>query len=133
MKSRIVDLIAKEVEGLEIADIEGLLEIPPKPELGDFAFPCFRLAKAYRKAPQMIAEELKEKFSNVDFISKVEANGGYLNFFVDKITYIKQIIDVASKEDFGSTNEGSGKCASRQQIAKDTGGTAKANGLHSGK
>lgn len=110
MKSRIVDLIVKEVEGLEIADIEGLLEIPPKPELGDFAFPCFRLAKAYRKAPQMIAEELKEKFSNVDFISKVEANGGYLNFFVDKITYIKQIIDVASKEDFGSTNEGSGKC-----------------------
>ena len=110
MKSRIVDLIAKEVEGLEIADIEGLLEIPPKPELGDFAFPCFRLAKAYRKAPQMIAEELKEKFSNVDFISKVEANGGYLNFFVDKITYIKQIIDVASKEDFGSTNEGSEKC-----------------------
>lgn len=109
MKSKIVDLIAKEVEGLEVSDIEGLLEIPPKPELGDFAFPCFRLAKAYRKAPQMIAEDLKEKFSNVDFISKVEANGGYLNFFVDKITFVKQIIDVASGKDFGSTKEGSGK------------------------
>ena len=109
MKSKIVDLIAKEVEGLEVSDIEGLLEIPPKPELGDFAFPCFRLAKAYRKAPQMIAEDLKEKFSNVDFISKVEANGGYLNFFVDKITFVKQIIDVAAGKDFGSTKEGSGK------------------------
>ena len=109
MKSKIVDLIAKEVEGLEVADIEGLLEVPPKPELGDFAFPCFRLAKQYRKAPQMIAEELKEKFSNVDFLSKVEANGGYLNFFVDKILFIKQIIEEASKEDFGSTKEGAGK------------------------
>lgn len=45
MKNKIVELIAANVEGLTAAEIADLIEIPPKPELGDFAFPCFRLAK----------------------------------------------------------------------------------------
>ena len=44
MKNKIVELIAANVEGLTAAEIADLIEIPPKPELGDFAFPCFRLA-----------------------------------------------------------------------------------------
>ena len=58
MKNKIVELIAANVEGLTSAEIADLIEIPPKPELGDFAFPCFRLAKPMRKAPQMIAKEM---------------------------------------------------------------------------
>ena len=53
MKNKIVELIAANVEGLTAAEIADLIEIPPKPELGDFAFPCFRLAKTMRKAPQI--------------------------------------------------------------------------------
>ena len=57
MKNKIVDLLSANIEGLEREEILPLVEIPPKTELGDFAFPCFRLAKVYRKAPQMIAQE----------------------------------------------------------------------------
>lgn len=66
MKNKIVELIAANVEGLTAAEIADLIEIPPKPELGDFAFPCFRLAKTMRKAPQMIANDIKEAIGDVD-------------------------------------------------------------------
>ena len=52
MKNKIVELIAANVEGLTAAEIADLIEIPPKPELGDFAFPCFRLAKTMHKLEQ---------------------------------------------------------------------------------
>ena len=68
MKNKIVDLIAAHVDGLTKEDIAALIEIPPKPELGDFAFPCFRLAKTMRKAPQMIAADIKEAIGDVDFL-----------------------------------------------------------------
>ena len=58
MKLKIAELIAANVPDLSKEDITTLIEIPPKPELGDFAFPCFRLAKTMRKAPQAIAAEL---------------------------------------------------------------------------
>ena len=69
MKNKIVDLLSANIEGLEREEILPLVEIPPKTELGDFAFPCFRLAKVYRKAPQMIAQEIKEKIGEVDYLS----------------------------------------------------------------
>ena len=65
---------------------------------------------SYQKIYEGIGEEIKEKLQiDENLISKVEIVGGYLNFFVDKITFVKQIIDVASGKDFGSTKEGSGK------------------------
>ena len=50
MKQKVVQYISSYITELEQSEIEKLLEIPPKPEMGDFAFPCFRLAKVYRKA-----------------------------------------------------------------------------------
>ena len=58
------------------------LEVPPDSTMGDYAFPCFRLAKTWRKAPQMIASELAEKIAVPDFVQKVEVKGAYLNFFL---------------------------------------------------
>lgn len=84
MKNKIVELIAANVEGLTAAEIADLIEIPPKPELGDFAFPCFRLAKTMRKAPQMIANDIKEAIGDVDFLQEIQVQGAYLNFFVKK-------------------------------------------------
>ena len=60
MKNKIVEIIEKNIEGLSASEIAGLIEIPPKAELGDFAFPCFALAKTMRKAPQIIAEDIKK-------------------------------------------------------------------------
>ena len=81
----------KEHVDLELENIEKLIEIPPKPEMGDFAFPCFQLAKVMRKAPNMIAAELAEKINKEGF-ERVECLGPYLNFFVDKVAFSKNII-----------------------------------------
>lgn len=109
MKSKVVNYIASYIEELDAAEIEKLLEIPPKPEMGDFAFPCFRLAKVFRKAPQMIAEELKGKMELADFLSSVENQGGYLNFYVNKEQFAKQIVETASADNYGCSKEGEGK------------------------
>ncbi|MGM5485177.1 MAG: arginine--tRNA ligase, partial [Nanobdellota archaeon] len=59
------------------------LERPKDTRLGDYAFPCFVLAKEMKKNPAVIVEELAGKLSKPDFIRKIENNGPYLNFFID--------------------------------------------------
>lgn len=109
MKSKIVDLLAEHVEGLTKDEIQSLIEIPPKPEMGDFAFPCFRLAKTMRKAPQMIAADIQTAIGDVEFLEKIEVAGAYLNFYIDKSTFVKNMVETASQPDFGSSKEGEGK------------------------
>ena len=71
--------------GVAPEDVLGLFETPPSPDKGDIALPCFKLAKALRKAPQMIAQELSGIFSGFNGIVKAEPAGGYLNFFLDSL------------------------------------------------
>ena len=95
---------------LSADEIAGLLELPPDSAMGDYAFPCFKLARSLRKAPPMIAGELV-KVINADFLSRVEAVGGYLNFFIDKALYassvIGEVLDKGAK--YGSSDMGAGK------------------------
>lgn len=100
----------KEHVDLELNLIERLIEIPPRPEMGDYAFPCFQLSKALRKAPVMIAEELKNKINKEGF-EKVESLGPYLNFFMDKSLFIKETIEkvLSEKNNYGSSKIGEGK------------------------
>lgn len=109
MKNKIVKLIADNVEGLTASEIESLIEIPPKPELGDFAFPCFRLAKTMHKAPQMIATEIKDAIGEVDFLDDIQVQGAYLNFYVNKETFVRSMVDAAISDDFGSSDMGEGQ------------------------
>lgn len=109
MKTKIVELIEKNIEGLTIEDITGLIEIPPKPEMGDFAFPCFRLAKTMRKAPQMIASDIKEAIGEVEFLEKIEVQGAYINFYVKKDTFVKSMVDAAMADNFGASTMGEGQ------------------------
>ena len=97
----------KEFVDLDVESIEKLIEIPPKSEMGDFAFPCFQLAKVMRKAPNMIAEELKTKI-NQEGYEKIENLGPYLNFFVDKASFSEDIITkiLSEKDKYGSSNIG---------------------------
>jgi arginyl-tRNA synthetase len=78
---------------------------------GDFAFPCFRLAKTMRKAPPMIAAELADVLAGADFIERTETAGGYLNFFVDRSAYIAGQIKTAltAGSSLGSSEQGEGK------------------------
>jgi arginyl-tRNA synthetase len=98
-KPEIIRLLAKETK-LKESEIEPLIEIPPSPDMGDFAFPCFVLAKQLKKAPNIIAQELAAKIKPKAPISEVKAVGPYLNFFVDKSKLssdvIKDIINCAA-------------------------------------
>ncbi|WP_411679323.1 arginine--tRNA ligase [Clostridium thailandense] len=107
---RLVAERIKENVDLELDLIEKLIEIPPKSDMGDYAFPCFQLSKTLRKAPNMIAQELKEKINNKGF-EKIENLGPYLNFFVDKASFTKDIIEkvLAQGEKYGSSEIGKGK------------------------
>ncbi len=110
MKNKVIDLLAQYIDGLSKEEIAAAIEIPPKSDMGDFAFPCFKLAKVYRKAPPMIAQELQSKIEQPDFLSEIRVVGGYLNFFVDKSQFSKQIVDnYLNANDFGSSTEGNGK------------------------
>ena len=99
------------MEGLPMAaDIEGMLEIPPERALGDYAFPCFKLSKALRMGPPMIALKVKEALPQTEACT-VEAVGGYLNVFLNKAAFAKETLEAIFKagEAFGSGDEGHGK------------------------
>ncbi len=87
------------------------LEVPPNPEMGDFAFPCFVLAKALKKSPIEIAQELSQKFRPNNLVNSAKAIGPYLNFFVNKSRIAKDTITeiLRQKEKYGSSNIGKGK------------------------
>ncbi|MDU4659855.1 MAG: arginine--tRNA ligase, partial [Clostridium butyricum] len=106
---KIAELIKQHVD-LEVEAIEKLIEIPPKPEMGDYAFPCFQLSKVMRKAPNMIAEELKGIIDSEGF-ERIESLGPYLNFFVDKGVFAKNTLNKVLEEgdNYGASNIGEGK------------------------
>lgn len=110
-KNEVVKAIKSEINELTEADIIGLIEIPPSYDMGDYAFPVFRLAKEYKKAPQKIAEELAEKLGGNDNFESIVSAGPYLNFFVNKeklmINTIESIVEEG--ENFGSSKMGEGK------------------------
>lgn len=81
------------VSDLEAAFVYELLETPPNPEMGDYALPCFKLAKTLRKAPAAIAEDLAAKLSDLpQFLSEVRQEGGYLNFFLNSSYFTAEVI-----------------------------------------
>ncbi|HBE09644.1 MAG TPA: arginine--tRNA ligase, partial [Lachnospiraceae bacterium] len=104
-----VDLLSEKISFISKEDLAQLIEIPPKPEMGDFAFPCFRLAKELHKAPPMIAKEIADSITVPDYIDHIEVLGAYINFFMKKDSFLKSMVDKISEDDFGSSTEGNGK------------------------
>ena len=96
---------------LEAADVASMLEVPPDTKLGDYAFPCFKLSKALRKSPVMIADALAGTIQ-ADFLARVESVRGYLNFFIDRAIYAERVLTAAAAQGdrYGSDNSGAGKC-----------------------
>lgn len=92
-KQEIINLLSKNIN-LKPKEIEKLIEIPPNPEFGDYAFPCFILSKKLKKAPNIIAQNLAKKLKPIKNIEKVEAKGIYINFFIDKKKLSKKIIKI---------------------------------------
>jgi len=108
-KQIIAKQISKTIE-INAKELEGYIETPKDSKNGDYAFPCFRLAKELRKAPPAIADEIKEKIEPVEEIEKVEVAGGYLNFFINKSTLAEEVLGEISKtEQYGKSIVGEGK------------------------
>ncbi len=107
-RSNVVDIISKAVNFLDRDSINELVEIPPTYDMGDYAFPTFKLAKEFRKSPNLIAEELAEKFSKSELFTSIQAKGSYINFFINREMLAKSVIeDVFEKKDrYGSSNLG---------------------------
>ena len=97
-KSEIAEILKKEIEDLPLEELLQLIEIPQAEGMGDYALPCFRLAKNLRKAPNLIAEEIKEKISEHNLFMKVEAVSGYVNMFIDRRYYAENVLGDAIKE-----------------------------------
>ena len=98
--------------GLDPEKIDTVLERPPKSELGDFAFPCFQLAKELKKAPPQIAEELAEKVAGeLELLTEARALGPYLNLFVNRQEFARSVLHApnALADGFGNSSEGEGK------------------------
>ena len=109
-KKIIAEKINNAIE-VEVATLLTFIEVPKDSSMGDFAFPCFRLAKELKKSPQVIAEEIKEKIdiSNSE-IEKIEIAGGYLNFYIKKEILVKEVIEeINIRQNYGESEIGKGK------------------------
>lgn len=109
-KQLIASKLAKSTN-LEISELVDMLEVPPNPEMGDFALPCFKLSKILRKAPHMISDMLVEKYETDDVVARVESVKGYLNFYLNKQAESAQVLEsvFSQGENYGSSKVGEGK------------------------
>lgn len=110
-KERIAEALSKAIADADKNEIYSSIEIPSDLSKGDFAFPCFKLAKVLRKAPPLIAKEISEKMDKPDGIEKIEVVNAYINFYADKSVFIKEILVrvFERKEEYGKSDYGKGK------------------------
>lgn len=101
----IAEKIAKATE-IDVNELENYIEIPPQSEMGDFAFPCFKLAKTLKKSPVAIATEIKEKLEIDEYIERIEEKSGYLNFYINNNKLAEEVLTQIDKqkEEYGKEN-----------------------------
>ena len=96
---------------LPAEEIAGMLETPPNPEMGDFAFPCFKLAKTLRKAPPLIAGELAAAVELPQGVEKAAPTGAYVNFTLDRAAQARAVLERIDREGsrYGGSDVGGGR------------------------
>ena len=102
------------VTNLSEKELETYIETPKDLKNGDYAFPCFKLAKELKKAPPIIANEIKEKLEQEieqnKELENIDAIGGYLNFFINKEILIKEVLEeISNEQKYGKSELGKGK------------------------
>ncbi len=111
LKNKIATAVSTALQGaVSVEEVLAVFEVPVDSKNGDLAMPCFRFSKALRKAPPLIAAELKELFAEgFDGISQIVAVGGYLNFFLSPTYYVDVLRRILATENFGGSDIGKGK------------------------
>jgi arginyl-tRNA synthetase len=107
-KEKIASILVDAVEGLSLEEIKQMIEIPTDSKMGDYAFPCFKLAKVFRKAPPMIAQGIAEKLKGNEAFEKVESVNAYVNMFLSREMFMKELVSGVAKEKdrYGSSDIG---------------------------
>ncbi len=111
LKNIIAKAISK-ASNINEKELEEFIEIPKDTSMGDYAFPCFKLAKELKKAPPAIANDIKEKLEIEEkYIKKVEIVGGYLNFYINNNILVEEVLKEfeIKKENYGTSKVGEGK------------------------
>ena len=100
-----------DIEGLDKTELYGFIETPPNNDMGDFALPCFKLAKIMRRPPVKIAEDLASSFQTDENISECNAINGYLNFKINRQGFAFKLLEniISLGDSYGSANVGEGK------------------------
>lgn len=110
-KEEIAKIIAEHVDGLSAEEIQSMVEIPQDTKMGDYAFPCFKLARTLRKAPPLIAGDIAAKIAENPMFEQVQQVNAYVNMFISKEEFVKDVVEevLQKQEDFGKSNIGEGK------------------------
>ena len=110
-REKIADILAPQIEGLEKDEIMSMIETPADIKMGDYAFPCFKLAKLLRKAPPVIAKSITEAIGDDPMFEKVESVNAYVNMFVSKEDFAREVVSEAIEkgDDYGRSSIGGGK------------------------
>ncbi len=110
-KEKIAGILSTAVEGLTEEELRQMIEVPTDSKMGDYAFPCFKLAKVMRKAPPMIAKGIAETIGSDPIFAKVEQVNAYVNMFLSRDVYVKDTVaEVLEKgENYGRSDMGKGK------------------------
>ena len=117
IKEKIAEILAAELDTLMAGtesslskdDIKNMIEIPQDKANGDYAFPCFRLAKVLRKAPPLIAKDVAAGIEKEVLFEKVEQVNAYVNMFISRSEISGITLDAALSPDYGKSDEGAGK------------------------
>ena len=114
-RSEAVERIAR-ASGASPAEVQAALVLPPRPEMGDLAFPCFALAKALRRPPAELAREVAAKAaaelaSSPGRVAGVVAAGPYVNIAFDRARLAEHVLRAAAAagEAVGRSDEGAGR------------------------
>ena len=110
-REKIADILAPQIEGLEKDEIMSMIETPADIKMGDYAFPCFKLAKLLRKAPPVIAKSIAEAIGDDPMFEKVESVNAYVNMFVSKEDFAREVVSEAIEkgDDYGRSSIGGGE------------------------
>ncbi|MBT7609351.1 MAG: arginine--tRNA ligase [Bacteriovoracaceae bacterium] len=92
---------------LTLEFIHNCIEFPQDTSKGDYAFPCFRLAKSFRRKPDLIANEIKEILEKrtLDYIQKVDSVTGFLNISMNKISIAEELFSSVEEKSFFEVDE----------------------------
>lgn len=110
-KKEIATVLKTNLAQSEYEELLEMIEVPPNSRMGDFAFPCFKLAKILRKSPVVIAQDLAKAITDNKLFERVEGVTGYVNFFINKELFARSVINevMIRKGKYGSSDIGKNK------------------------